>query len=462
MNKKIFAALGILAFLYFSITMGSGCAQIGAPTGGPRDSLAPVLIKADPEMKALQFSGNKIVFTFNEYVEVQDVQNNVLVSPYQKNNPSVNFSLRTVTVRLKDSLLPNTTYSIKFGDAIRDINESNVLRNFNYVFSTGNSIDSLTISGKVLMAETGLADSTLQASLYRNTNDSAVIKLKPDYIAKLKGDGSFTFTNLPEGNFRLYALKDADGSKNYNVKTEPFAFLNSAISTTGLITDTVLYAYAEEKPRDLKNIRVLRQPLEKKLQFKTNFAGGQDLLTNLELTFNNPLKDVDTNIIVLTDTNYNPITNSRIVFDSTRKIIRYQNNWTPATSYKIIVTPQALDDSAGNRLAKSDTLNFTTKAETDYARITLRFTNFEAGKNPVLQFTRNDELLYAYPLNAAEWTNKRFPPGEYQLRILYDENKDGVFTPGNFEAKRQPEKAISLPQKLSIRADWDNERDINL
>ncbi len=462
MNNKIFAGLGILAALYFSVTIGSGCAQIGAPTGGPRDTLAPVLVKADPEMKALQFSGNKIVLTFDEYVEVQDVQNNVLVSPYQKNNPSVNYSLRTVTVRLKDSLLPNTTYSIKFGNAIRDINESNVLRDFNYVFSTGNRIDTLSISGKVLMAETGLADSTLQALLYRNTNDSAVRKLKPDYIARLKGDGSFTFTNLPEGNFRLYALKDADGSKNYSVKTELFAFLNTAIPTTGTNTDTVLYAYAEEKPRDVKNIRVLRQPLEKKLQFKTNFVGGQDLLTDLELTFNNPLKDLDTNVIVLTDTNYNRIANSRIVLDSTRKIITYQTNWQPATPYRIIVTPQALDDSAGNRLAKADTLKFTTKAEADYGRITIRFNNFVAGSNPVLQFIRGEDVAYSYPLNGPEWTNKRFPPGEYQLRILYDDNKDGVFTPGNYTDKRQPEKAVSLPQKLSIRADWDNERDINL
>jgi hypothetical protein len=167
-------------------------------------------------------------------------------------------------------------------------------------------------------------------------------------------------------------------------------------------------------------------------------------------------------MIVLTDTNYKRIANSRIEIDSTRKIITYQTNWQPAAAYKIIVTPQALDDSAGNRLAKTDTLNFTAKAESDYARITLRFSNLVAERNPVLQFFRNEELLYAYPLTGMEWTNKRFPPGEYQLRILYDENKDGVFTAGNFTEKRQPEKVISLPQKLSIRADWDNERDINL
>ncbi|HSN61141.1 MAG TPA: Ig-like domain-containing protein, partial [Ferruginibacter sp.] len=211
MKNKIITGVGLFIALYISVTFNSGCAQIGAPTGGVKDTLAPLLVRATPELRKLNFEGNRITLTFNEYVEVLEAQANVLVSPLQKTNPTINYSLKTVTIKLRDSLLPNTTYSIQFGNAIKDINEGNVFPNFTYVFSTGNTIDSLSLKGKVLLAETGLADSTINVLLFRNTNDTAVQKLKPDYMARLKGDGSFIFNNLRAVNFKVYALKDGDG-----------------------------------------------------------------------------------------------------------------------------------------------------------------------------------------------------------------------------------------------------------
>jgi hypothetical protein len=459
--KKIITGVGLFIALYISVTFNSGCAQIGSPTGGVKDTLAPVLIRASPELKALNFKGNKITLTFNEYVEVLDVQNNVLVSPLQKNNPAVNYSLKTVTIKLKDSLLPNSTYSIQFGNAIKDINEGNVFPNFTYVFSTGNTIDSFGLTGKVLLAETGMADSTIQVLLYRNIQDTAVQKLKPDYLAKLKGDGSFAFYHLPAGSFKLYALKDGDGNKYYNSKTELFAFMDSIISISEQTPDVTLYAYEEEKPKDIKSIRILKPALEKKLRYNSNLTGLQDLLTNLELTFNNPLKYVDSNL-VLTDTNFNKIPGGQPLLDSSGKIISFQPVWKPGEPYMLILAKDAVKDSAGTSLAKNDTLKFFAKKETDYGKISIRFKNYQQSKNPVLQFISNQTVQFSYPLSGAVWNNNRFPPGEYELRILYDDNKDGFWTPGNYPKKLQPEKAITLPQKLSIRADWDNERDIQL
>lgn len=461
MKNKIISAVGLLIALYISITFNSGCAQIGSPTGGVKDTLAPVLVRASPELKALNFKGNKITLTFNEYVEVLDVQNNVLVSPLQKNNPAVNYSLKTVTIKLKDSLLPNTTYSIQFGNAIKDINEGNVYPNFTYVFSTGNTLDSFGLTGKVLLAETGLADSTINVLLYRNTHDTAVQKLKPDYLAKLKGDGSFSFYNLPAGIFKLYALKDGDGNKYYNSKTEMFAFMDSIIPISEQTPNVTLYAYEEEKTKDIKSIKLLKPALEKKLRYNSNLTGLQDLLTSLEITFNNPLKYVDSNLM-LTDTNFNKIPGGQPRLDSTGKIISFQPVWKPGEPYMLILAKDVVKDSAGTSLSKNDTLKFFAKKETDYGKISIRFKNYQQSKNPVLQFISNQTLKFAYPLSGAEWNNNRFPPGEYELRILYDDNKDGVWTPGNYPKKLQPEKAITLPQKLSIRADWDNERDIQL
>ena len=223
--------LGIIVLAYCLSVSGTGCAQIGAPTGGPKDTIPPKLVRATPLLNSLNFRGNKITLTFDEYVDVQEVQNNVLVSPLPKTNPQVDYKLKTVTVKLRDSLLPNTTYSINFGNSIRDNNEGNPFSNFTYIFSTGDHIDSMIMTGKVVMAETGKADSTLTAMLYRNTVDSAVKKFRPDYMAKCNGQGRFTFTNLAPGTYKIYALKDGDGSKTYNAKTETFAFLDSAART---------------------------------------------------------------------------------------------------------------------------------------------------------------------------------------------------------------------------------------
>jgi hypothetical protein len=462
MKNKILSALGLFITLYVSISFNLGCAQIGQPTGGVRDSLAPVLVRATPASKTLRFTGNKITLSFDEYVTVLEPQNNVLVSPLQKNNPTISNSLKTVTIKLKDSLLPNTTYSIQFGDAIRDINEANIIKKFTYVFSTGDVIDSLNLSGKVVLAETGQPDSTLTVLLYRNTNDTAVQKLKPDYLAKLNGDGSFIFNNLPQADFKVYALKDGDGSRNYTGKTELFGFLDSTVTVTGRQPELTLHAYAEEKAKDNKVIKVLKPVLEKKLKYSNNISGTLDLLDSFKLSFNNPLKRVDTATLVLTDTNYNRIIGGGPRTDSTAKIISYAVNWQPGSTYRLIITPDAVEDSAGNKPAKADTITFNVKEEADYGRVMLRFKNYEPGKNPVLQLIVSQEIKYTFPLSGAEFSNKLILPGEYEIRILFDGNNDGKWTPGDYKKRLQPEKAVTLPQKLAIRADWDNERDIEL
>jgi hypothetical protein len=460
MKNRILSILGLSILLYSAVTFNTGCAQIGAPTGGTKDTLAPILVKATPDTNSLNFRETRITLTFNEYVEVQDLQNNILVSPLQKSNPNISNNLKTVTIRLRDTLLPNTTYSINFGNAIKDVNEGNIYPDFTYVFSTGNSIDSLALDGKVVLAETGMADSTLSVLLYRNTNDTAVQKIKPDYMARVKGDGSFRFQHLPQGEFKIYALKDGDGSRTYNSRTELFGFLDSAVTVSLQTNPVTLYSYAEEKTKETTTTSVLRALVERKLRYSTNLSGSQDLLQPLILTFNNRLKVFDSSLISFTDTFYNKITNVSPVLDSTKKIVTLDPAWKPGEFYVLIINKDAVQDSTGNKLSKTDTLRFAAKTDADYGRVTLRFTNYNQAKNPVLQFVSNQLLKFSFPLTGPEWTNKRFPPGEYELRILNDDNKDGLWTPGNYSKKLQPEKVITLPQKLSIRADWDNERDI--
>lgn len=464
MIQRIFFALVIVSALFSIISFNSGCAQIGAPTGGPKDTLAPLLVKSNPTLKTTNFSGNKITLHFNEYVEVADAQTNVLVSPVPKNNPSINFNLKTVTIRLKDTLQPNTTYSINFGNAIKDVNEGNVFENFTYVFSTGNTIDSAGLQGKLILAETGLVDSTITVVLYRNADDSAVQKRRPDYMAKIKSDGIFRFTNLPEDDFKIYALKDGDGNKFYSGKSEMFAFTDKIVPVRNNDTaeQITLYAYSEERAKDNKITPVLKPKPEKTLKISYNVTGTQDLLEPLEISFNNPLKVFDSNRIILSDTNFNKISGVTISIDSTAKKFSYATQWKPGEPYILIVPNDAVEDSAGTRLAKNDTLRFSAKKEADYGRIVLRLAEFDPAKNQVIQFLVGEEMKFSFPLTSSEFSNNRFPPGEYTIRILNDDNKDGKWTPGSYSEKRQPEKAITLPQKLGVRADWDNERDIRL
>jgi PBP1b-binding outer membrane lipoprotein LpoB len=157
-TRTIISSIALIAIIY-SIS-GTGCANIVPPQGGLRDSLPPVLEKADPGDSSKNFKGNRITFTFDEFIDVQSIQENLMVSPLPNETPIVDYKLKIVTVKLKDTLEQNTTYTLNFRDAVRDVNEGNIYKNFTYTFSTGPYIDSLQLAGKVILAETGRADST--------------------------------------------------------------------------------------------------------------------------------------------------------------------------------------------------------------------------------------------------------------------------------------------------------------
>ncbi len=450
--------LALISLMYGIAVSNAGCAQIGAPTGGPKDSIPPRLVNASPKLNSVNVTGNKITLTFNEYVELREAQTNVLISPFPKKTPTIDYKLKTVSVKFKDSLIPNTTYSINFGNAIVDNNEGNPLKDFTYVFSTGATIDSLSITGKVVIAETGKTDSTLVAMLYRNADDSSVQKRKPDYIARLNGDGSFVFNNLSAGNYNIYALKDGDGGRTYNSKKELFAFADSAIAVSLTTNPVMLYASAIEK-----EAAAVSKPAaaDKRLRY-TPPTMQQDLLIPFELSFNKPLKRFDPSKIILTDTGYKRIPSANWSIDSSRTKISLINKWQEDMQYRLILDSTAISDSSNKSIAKTDTLRFITKKTEDYGSLVLRFSNLDLSKHPVLQFVQGEEVKESYPITAMEWSKKLMNPGEYEIRILFDANNNGKWDPGNYGKKIQPEKAITLPQKLGIKANWENERDIKL
>ena len=442
--------------------LGIGCAQIGAPMGGPRDSIPPKLLNANPPNGAINFKGNRITLTYDEYVQILKLQDNLLINPTPKIIPNVDSKLKTVSIKIRDTLQPNTTYRFDFGNAIADYTEGNPVKNFSFIFSTGSYIDSLQFTGKVQLAETGKTDSTLLIFLYKDLDDSAVLKTKPTYITRLDSSGNFTFHNLPGGIYNVYALKDESGQKIYNNNDELFAFSDSNIKVNDSTKPVNLFAYQEEKPKPKTSSTSIASS-EKKLKYTTSIVNSrQDLLTPLTIDFNRKLKNFDSLKIQLTDTLLNPYNSATVSIDTTGKKITIANKWIDNTDYRLIIRKDFATDTLGVALLKSDTIHFKTKREGDYGAITINFKNLEKFKNPVLQFVSNNEVVNSYPLTSAKWSVKLFNPGDYEIRILEDVNKNGIWDHGNYHLKLQPEKVFAIKQKINIRQDWDNERDIIL
>jgi hypothetical protein len=218
----------LLSFVLFII----GCAKVSSPSGGPRDRQAPKVVKSIPVSGAVNFSGNKIVITFDEFIVLDNISEKLMISPPLKKKPIVITRGKNLHVEFDEKLKDSTTYTIYFQDAIKDLNEGNILDNYQFVFSTGKVIDSLSVTGNVYNALNLEVPEKTLVLLYRELADSAVKKHLPDYISRVNADGYFQINNIRAGNYRLYALKDIDNNKNYNLWDEEFAFLNSPITIT--------------------------------------------------------------------------------------------------------------------------------------------------------------------------------------------------------------------------------------
>jgi hypothetical protein len=462
---SIFLLLGLSLYL---MTFSAGCANIIPPSGGPRDSTPPQLLSAVPRDSTVNFRGDRIVFNFDEYIDdPQDLQNNILFTPLFEINPEIGVRTRTVTVRFRDSLQPNTTYILNFGNALRDVNEGNVIRNFVYTFSTGPTLDSLTLSGKVSIAETGRTDSTLIVILHRNLEDSAVVRERPVYVSRVDAAGNFRFQNLPKDTFAIYALGDAGTVRRYQRPAQQFFAFSNASVITGTTKDVTLYAYRTVSPTTTTSTTV---PVargnnnENRLRFTTTPATGTlDLQSDYVINFQTPLRTFDSaQVSLTTDSTFAP-TRYTLQLDSSRTSLHFRSQWKEGTLYNIILNRDFASDSAGRRLLKTDTLNFSTKRLSDYGRLNIRVRNLDTSRNPVLQFLQNDRVVISAPIKSGVYNSRLFNPGEYDLRILYDTNNNGQWDPGQFfGTRRQPELTQPITRKITVKPAWENEFDLSL
>jgi len=223
-----------ISFLLVFLMMS--CAKRGSITGGLKDTLAPVLKYSSPKNFSTDFKATEIILTFDEYVKLKNTNKQLIISPPMKHEPVIlpTTASREITIKIIDTLQPNTTYSMNFGQSIADNNEGNPLNQFKYVFSTGSYIDSLSIGGRIKDAYEKNADNFVSVMLYEvndKFNDSAVYKEFPRYITNtLDSLQTFKLENLKAGKYLLVALKDKGSNNKFNPKDDKIGFIKHYIT----------------------------------------------------------------------------------------------------------------------------------------------------------------------------------------------------------------------------------------
>ena len=229
-----------LTFLFYIVSVSllvTSCAKRGSITGGPKDTIPPVLVSSSPRNMATSFDGEVIRIDFDEYIKIKDVNKQLIISPPMETRPLITpmgSASKYIEIKIKDTLAPDTTYSFNFGQSITDNNEGNPYSQFRFVFSTGTYIDSLMLNGRIKDALSRETDNFVTVMLYEDNetyNDSTVFNERPRYVTNtLDTMEYYSLQNLKAGRYRLFAVKDVNNNFKYDPKSDKIAFLKDAIT----------------------------------------------------------------------------------------------------------------------------------------------------------------------------------------------------------------------------------------
>ena len=384
--------------------------------------------------------------------------------------PKVTAHKKKLTIDIHDSLLePNTTYHLSLGNAVQDIRESNPYPNLSFTFSTGAYFDSLHMNGVCIDASTGQQDTSVIVVLYNaDLPDSAFIKSKPLYATRA-GGGSFKFDNLPEKNFSIYALQDQNKNYKYDVG-ERIAFLDRKVNPKDTGKAIVLYTFVEKEITDTskktKSKKGLTRPVEIKSGTKFNYSVNVDTTAKSKNTF-----DVSDSLRILFDYTIKSFDEGKIrlfqdqifdasahvYLDSNKKQLKVVTDWNKDAKYTLkLLKGFAIDTN--NIEAPMAEFVFKTKKLTDYGYISARV---EPNPNMQCQLLKNGVVIAQKYATDTLLQFNLLLPDNYQVRVLNDANKNGVWDAGQFFGKRQqPEITEFIPEVITIKANWENRIDL--
>jgi len=524
MSKRFFLAF-FLIFIAFS------CAKRGFITGGDPDIIPPRVVKTSPKNFSTHFDSPKITIQFDEYVRLKDINKQLIISPPLKNKPEITpfNASREITIRIRDILQANTTYNFNFGQSIQDNNEGNILQGFRYVFSTGDYIDSLSISGTITDAINKKRDDFVSVLLYKiekDFNDSIVYNQNPRYITNTLDTITFKLENIEQGDYLLIALKDKNNNNRFDPKQDKIGFHNKIISVP---TDENFKLNLFEEILDFKPIRAFEVANNKiiiahegkskkhpKIELRSQSELVETLLTkfpekdslnvwykpiaadSLELkVYNNDteksfkiaLKQQKSDTLSLTIKSPRKLNfNENIVYTSATPLVSWDdskielltkdsllvdfeiqyNEWEQLLelifekeeeqSYLLTMYPKAVTDFFGQT---NDTLksSFSTGSYSEYGNLKVTIGNVK--EFPIIVQLTDDKgnvmaEIYSEKENIIDFLYLK--PNLYDLRIIYDTNKNKIWDTGNYLYKIQPEEVIYFPEKIDVRANWDMEQ----
>jgi len=525
------------------------------PSGGPKDTIPPVLLRISPAQNTVNFKGDKIVLTFNENMQVKDVAKNVVLSPPSLVRPIVRRSGHSVRVLFQDTLQTNRTYSIDFGLSLVDNNESNPYPPFSVIFSTGPVIDSMIFTGKVRDAYSQEPLGGMTVMLFENMSDTAIYKTMPVAIARTDAWGYFAVQNIASRTYRMIAVEDKNSNYRYDPGSEKIAFLDSTvvpeltvaalpplidvkdtaalearfferflyaskenvnrqyladypqlgarqfrlafnqrhpeilsftindIDSTGYVVersrfgDTLTYwltaptlpdtlratinymrtdsldelspteallrfSMKKEEPKNTR--RKDEEPETPKLQPKIDFNQQRGMHTGITVALDALPTQIDTSKITLFKVDDEKKTRTpepyRWVHD-TLSLLRFsiQAKWETVTDYELIVDSAAITDVYG---LANDSLGkkFTTPNPDKYCMITLNLSNALSQYIVQLLDKKKERVLREMIATSGKVVFDYLQAGDYCIRFIDDENRNGVWDPANIKENKQPEK----------------------
>ena len=385
-----FLIRGCLLFITFLFLQS--CANIVAPTGGAQDKIPPKIVeqKSTPNFQT-NFKKQRIELTFDEWIKLEDMFNQVVVSPPLEEQPQVTLDGKTVIFEFgkKEVLRENATYTINFGTSVKDLSEGNVAKNLRFVFSTGAIIDSLTVRGRVVDAVTGEPTEGVVLMLYDNFADSVVRKIKPFYFGRTDKNGEAIIENVREGTFKVFALLDKDLNYLYNQDIERIGFPDSLFHVTADFTASKMKA---DTAKSAKQDSII------KAGGKSQILNNQTGMINIRL-FDPPkkwqllTKETDKYGVIKIITNHD-LPAAKVTFDDVKQKIEMEVSKDTILAYYDIPSGDASwNIYVKNDTFPTDTVRIRTRGRVDFLKKNLKLTPLSIqsnyAKNPIKPFILN-------------------------------------------------------------------------
>ncbi len=530
-SKQVFSLNCLIVSL--ALFIFSSCASIQSPTGGPRDTIPPKVVKETPKNLTRNFTAEEVQIQFDEFIKLTNEFTEISISPAVDVLPEFKAKKQNLEIKFSKPLEANTTYTINFGKAITDVNESNILPNYTYVFATGNQIDSLSLSGTVTSSLTKEKLKDVTVFILPASQDSLFGKKRASFFTTTDSAGNFSLKNLREDTYLIYALNEqGGGDRIYNGQNEEIGFLDKPIllnkNTENIRLEVFkavpkVFSVSERKiesdgrvmltfnkPLLKPSVNIIDPPdLDRSKTFEISSTRDTAFIWLPELTFDSlkvsvtdsgialdtitlrrNKKDVYNRVVLVTDNIAGPklkprsdvvlrmsspiasVQESNISLLEDSVAVKFQLSkqlnstrtynlkypWRLNKEYILRFNENAFTDIYGNK-SKLYIKRFNLDTEDNYGNISIKVTIPDTLGSYIVQWMGDKEKIYRQDVITENTTLNylTYPTAKYRVRVIYDENKNGIWDTGNVFNRQQPEKTWTFEKVISLRPNWDLE-----